>query len=116
MTAACEEDRGKRGGPFQRNFPQVVDCGHAGAARLSVCLWSTHAGGGSCGRSGWLLGSTQQEETQHVQHHQDQHQPDENLLHPQTRIQLLLQPGVAGHHAHELVRLGKKKLFVVCCL
>lgn len=70
----------------------------------SVRLWSTDAGGGSRGRSGWLLGSAQQVETQEVQHHEDQHQPDENLLHPQTRVHLLLQPSIAGHHSHELLR------------
>lgn len=75
----------------------------------SVCLWSTDADRGSCGRSRWLLVSTQHEETQQVQHHEDQHQPNENLLRPQTRIELLLQPGVAGHHSHELVRFKKIK-------
>lgn len=59
--------------------------------------------GGWGGGSRWPLGSTQQVDTQQVERHQDQHQPDEDLLHPHTRVQLLLQPRVAGHHSHELV-------------
>lgn len=93
LTAACNE------------------AGDAGPSARVDCGWSsTDADRGSCGRSGWLLVSTQQVDTQQVQHHQDQHQAYENLLHPQTRVELLLQPGVAGHDSHELVQTKKKKI------
>lgn len=60
------------------------------------------AGRGRCGRSGGLLGRPQQRERQQVEHSEEQHQADQDLLHPHARIDLLLQPRVGGHQPHEL--------------
>ena len=51
-----------------------------------------------------LRGGAEQVETQQSQHQEDQHQDNQDLLDPQTLVELLLQPGVTGHHPHELVR------------
>lgn len=90
LTAAREEGGGGEG--RVQDDPPLIRWSTVALLEPSTGLWSADGGGRSCGRSGWLLGSPQQEETQQVQHHQDQHQPNENLLHPQTRVQLLLQP------------------------
>lgn len=57
----------------------------------------------SRGRSGGLRRGAQQIEAQQGQHQQDQHQHGQDLLHPQTGVELLLQPGVTGRQPHELV-------------
>lgn len=101
-AAACEEGRG-----LVTAAPQPADCRPC-RSRLCVCLRRTDEDRRSRSGSGGLLECAQQEETQQVQQQEDQHQADKNLLHPQTHIELLLQPGVAGHHLHELVRFTKE--------
>lgn len=60
-----------REGEERIRVPQLGECVPA-VGRLCVCLCLTDADDRSC--SGGLLGCTQQEETQQVQHHQDQNQ------------------------------------------
>lgn len=62
-------------------------------------------GGGKRGfwsRSGGPRSSAKEVETLEAESHQDQDQADEDLLDPQAVVQLVLQPGVDGHHSHEL--------------
>lgn len=61
-------------------------------------------------RSGGLRRGAQQVEAQQRQHQEDQHQDSQDLLDPQTSVELLLQPAVTGHHPHELVRQQSNKL------
>lgn len=83
-------------------LPSGGRCGPTGSVFVSMLDGGRRKRVGD--RSRWPLGYTEHVDAQQVQAHQNQQQPHEDLLHPQTRVQLLLQPRVAGHHSHELGR------------